>query len=99
MPSRAPRHAARRRDGDIAPYRNGTAQRARAGGRARGVGCQAAHRAVARRRVGDIAPYRNGTAQRERTTGHGRGSGRGGGGSLRAEIPCPREADMVDYGA
>ena len=23
-PSRAPRHAARRRDGDIAPYRNGT---------------------------------------------------------------------------
>ena len=26
MPSRAPRHVARRRDGDIAPYRNGTVQ-------------------------------------------------------------------------
>ena len=37
MQSRAPRHAARRRDGDIAPYRNGTAQRARAREGAGGV--------------------------------------------------------------
>ena len=64
-PSRTPRHAARRRDGDIAPYRNGTGPRDRAKPHGQGRGMPSrAPRHAARRRDGDIAPYRNGTAPR-----------------------------------
>ena len=62
---------ARRRDGDIAPYRNGTAPRGTGGAHgdgARGVRDAKPHTAVASRhgrwrRDGDIAPFRNGTVQ------------------------------------
>ena len=59
-------HGVMRRDGDIAPYRNGT-------------GVWGAHGRGVMRRDGDIAPYRNGTVQRERAKkGTGNGNGRKG---------------------
>ena len=78
---------ARRRDGDIAPYRNGTAPTGRGQrdtrGAARARDAKPRTAPMARRRDEDIAPYRQATRGVRTATGHGRGCAatRAGGGT------------------
>ena len=83
---------ARRRDGDIAPYRNGTAPTGRGQrdtrGAARARDAKPRTAPMARRRDEDIAPYRQATRGVRTATGYGRGCAATGDGRRHAK---PRE--------